>query len=270
VSALRELQLAVSAAILDGAPADSAGVVANGLAPERRLRIYRNNTRENLLQALRAVYPVVERVVGAEFFLTAANRYVATHGSRCGDLNRYGATFPSFLAGYKHARGLPYLKDLARLEWALREAFYAADAPVLEPGELAGVQPEQVERLCLRLHPSVRLLASPYPLLAIWSLESDQDRQIDLGAGLSRLLLLRPALEVQVVEVAAEEFAMLATLKRGVTLQGAFAAGLRLNPGFDLGAALLRLLTLNSFTDFTVAGGAGANRQSLPSNRRIS
>jgi hypothetical protein len=270
MSALRELQLAVSAAILDGSTAALGQVVGNGLDPVRRLRVYGNNTRENLLQALLAVYPVVDSLVGRGFFRTAASHYQDQHPSRSGDLNRYGAGFPRFLAGYPHARPLPYLADVARLEWALHGAYHAPDAPALQASALAAVAAELGE-LRLTLHPSARLLASPYPLPAIWALaEGDAGVAVDLRAGASRLLLLRPALEVQLVALEPAEHALLRALRAGATLTQAVARCERLAPALDLSALLCRHLALGTFSDFTLAGThAEARRQLQPERRTL-
>jgi hypothetical protein len=50
---------------------------------------------------------VLQRLVGTPFFHVAADTYDATHPSRSGDLNEYGATFGDFLAGYHPPRRYP-------------------------------------------------------------------------------------------------------------------------------------------------------------------
>ena len=55
--------------------------------------------------------------------------FVRGHASTSGDLNVYGDEFGEFLADYPHAANLPYLADVARLEWAIDEAQRAIDRP---------------------------------------------------------------------------------------------------------------------------------------------
>ena len=101
-------------------PAEPAGV--------ERIGIYRRTIATNYRNALGATYPVVRRLVGTPFFDAAVDAYVEAHPSRSGDLNEYGATFGEFLGGYEPASDLPYLPDVARLEWAIDEANRAADS----------------------------------------------------------------------------------------------------------------------------------------------
>ena len=61
-------------------------------------------------------------------------RTSSAHGARASSPGRcppqpvlaeYGAGFPDFVADYEPARGLPYLADVARLDWALNVAFHS-------------------------------------------------------------------------------------------------------------------------------------------------
>ena len=45
-----------------------AGIKDNGITPTQRLAIYRNNTRLSLIEVLREIYPVVNKLVGDAFF----------------------------------------------------------------------------------------------------------------------------------------------------------------------------------------------------------
>src|SRR5205823_8106628 len=136
-----------------------------------RIAIYRRTIFANYRQALSASYPVVKRLTGAAFFHAAVGEFVRAHPSRSGDLNVYGASFGDFLATYPAASELPYLPDVARLEWAIDEAHRARDASSDPESVLAafGVPPpERLPLLRLRLDPSCRLVSSPFPILRIW------------------------------------------------------------------------------------------------------
>src|SRR5206468_8947753 len=82
----------------------------------------------NYRNALGATYRVVRDLTGVPFFNTAVDAFVLVRPSTGGDLNVYGDAFASFLATYPHAARLPYLADVARLEWSMDEAHRAADA----------------------------------------------------------------------------------------------------------------------------------------------
>lgn len=95
---------------IGGHPASSGKPTA-----ERGFAAYRNNVYGNLRHTLRSVYPVVERLVGNDFFGFAASAYIDGQASCSGDLNQYGGEFPAFLLAFPPAQGLPYLADVAAL-----------------------------------------------------------------------------------------------------------------------------------------------------------
>ena len=92
------------------------------------LACYRDQLFAGWHAALADSYPVVARLVGPAYFAEAARAYAGAFPSASGDLPAYGARFAEFLAGYPHADPLPWRPGMARLEWAVHEAGFAADA----------------------------------------------------------------------------------------------------------------------------------------------
>ena len=189
---LHELQRDFARSVLQGGVAVGNRIRPNGLTAAQRLAVYRNNTFMGLTEALRDGYPVVHRLVGDGFFNRLASAYVARHPPQSGCLLEYGGHFPAFVAEYRPAHGLPYLADVARLEWLWQVAFHEAGADGLDLTALADVPTECHEELRLRLHPTVRLMVSDYPVLRIW--ENNQaghagDDRISLQEGGCRLLV---------------------------------------------------------------------------------
>src|SRR5262245_48231207 len=165
----RELERDFAAALLGGPEAAILGEIAgDGLEPAARLAIYRHHVLATLTDALAATFPVVVRLVDARFFAYAADAYIRRHPPAGPCLFEYGESLPDFLATFPACRHLEYLPDLARLEWAMNHALHAEDAVALDPRWLARVPAEALGRLRLRLHPSARLVASPWPVDAIW------------------------------------------------------------------------------------------------------
>jgi hypothetical protein len=210
-------------------------------APER-IAVYRTTIAANYRNALAATYRVVRELVGAPFFDAAVDAFVRAHPSNAGDLNIYGAQFPDFLGTYPHARELGYLPDVARLEWAVDEAYRAADAhgtpaQVLEAlGKLAG---NEVAGQRFALDPSCRLVRSPWPVMRIWQAHQDGgDLHVDLHAGGDALLVRRDGNAVAIARVSEGELAFLDALANGADLAAALEAASGSDPAFDLGAAL--------------------------------
>lgn len=251
---LRELQGRFLAGIFD--PEDERiadRIRPQGLSAARRLKVYRNNVYSSLSGALRAVYPVVERLVGPGFFDYAAHEFVTAVPSRSGDIQQYGGEFPGFLASFDPAGSLPYLADVARLEWAYHEAFHAADARPFDPAGLRNVRPDDLETLTAEVHPAVRLIASPYPVLRIWEANRSEDGEsasVSLDEGPAHVLIVRPALEVELRVLSAAQFALAQALQRGATLDAAVARALSLEPAFDLATFLMRLAETRFLVEF--------------------
>lgn len=239
-----------------GAPPSGlpAAIRAGSLNAERRLDIYRNNVFANLRNALRAVYPVVERLVGAEFFDHAANGFIREYPSVSGDIEDYGEAFAAFLARFPGAEALPYLPDTARLEWACHRVFHAADPAPLALEKLAGVSPERYGQLRFQLHPASALLASDYPVHRIWETNQPDhrgDETVDLSLGGVKLLLLRRRFEVEMRPLGAGEFAMLAGFAAGRMVAEAYETAMAADEAFDLDAFLAQHVAGGTIVDFS-------------------
>jgi len=242
MSSLRDLQAAFVAGVFDAAQVGAQAMVrGGGMAPQARLAIYRNNIFHNYHQALRDVYPVVERLVGEDFFRLAVRRYIPLHPSRDGNLHSFGAAFGRFLDGFPPAAQLPYLGDVARLEWHVHEAFHAADHAAMPLDCLASVPPQQLPLLTFTLHPACRLLESRFPVHLIWQAnqgEAGTEEAVNLDVGGVCLLLRRPGYAVEVEAVAAAEFGLLSALSQGLPLHQALERAFAASPDFDLAAFL--------------------------------
>ena len=85
----------------------------NCSTPDRRFAVYRNNVQHGLSVALATRFPVIERLVGADFFAATARVFAAQHPPETPVLQDWGEAFPTFLAGFEPAAELPYLADVA-------------------------------------------------------------------------------------------------------------------------------------------------------------
>jgi hypothetical protein len=249
--ALRELQRSFADAILARAPAAFAPQVRDrGLAPAERVQIYQNNVFISLTEALADVYPVVAKLVGEAFFAFLARSYIRAHPSRSGNLHDFGAELPAHLAVLPEAAGLAYLPDVAELEWARHAVFHAADAGTIDARALAAVPDERLEDLRFALHPAVRLLASRYPLLAIWHANQlDPAGEVDLDRGSDCVLVTRRDFDIRMDALTPGEFALLAAFADDLAFGDACERALAAEPGLDLGAAMGRFVA-----DGTLAG----------------
>src|SRR6516165_8308724 len=111
---LLEIQTAMRRGLLGNGDATIAATLGNALAPADRLSIYRNTSRSALTNALRLNFPAVHRLVGEEFFETAADAFITREPPRTAWLDLYGERFPEFLQRFEPAAALTYLPDSSR------------------------------------------------------------------------------------------------------------------------------------------------------------
>jgi hypothetical protein len=251
---LPEIQRMFARAVFDDAATGLEQEIV-GTAAQRRIAVYRGTVFANLRNALEGVYPVVLQLVGAEFFASAATAFLKAVPSRSGDLHRFGREFADFLTDFAPAGSLPYLSDVARLEWAVHEAFHAADAQSFPFGELARIDPRRYGQLRLSLHSACQLMRSQFPVHRIWQVNQPQwtgDQTVSLDEGGVNVLVSRTGLEVQVCPLGNGDYALLSALSAGRTLAGAIATAFSVEPGVDVPAILRHAVQNNAIAGFFI------------------
>ncbi|BBH13987.1 HvfC/BufC N-terminal domain-containing protein [Chromobacterium haemolyticum] len=218
------------------------------------LAVYRNNYRVGLIDTLAFIYPVCRQLVGGDFFTGLARVFIGGHPSLSGNLHLYGAAFGDFVAGFEHARELPYLADVARLEWRVHRAYYAADAAPADSAALAAFPQQRWGELKLRPLPDVAALLSPWPAASIWLAHQRQpvELNVDLHSQPEAMLIYRLQGRVQVEIVGAGLAALLQAFRDGATLEAAVEQALAAEADFDLQTGLLRLFQQRLIQDVTL------------------
>ncbi|MBU3030788.1 HvfC/BufC N-terminal domain-containing protein [Paracoccus marinaquae] len=202
-------------AALAGGPVPGFITARHPAEAERRFAVYRNNIAHSLREALARRFPVIRRLVGAGFFGAMAAEFIARHPPRSPVLQEWGGDFPHFLGLFAPVATLPYLGDVARIEWARGQAYHAADARPLPPERLDGSEP-------LRLHPSLQLLLLNHPAASIWQAnQPGRDGRLRATGAETALIWRRPDFEVRVASLAPLEAGFIAALMGGRTLETA-------------------------------------------------
>lgn len=253
---LRDLQQRFVTTVFEADAGRFAGLVRDGRFPgERLVQVYRHNSFASLTAALEAVYPVVARLVGEGFFRYAADAYIRRVPSKSGDLHDFGDGMADFLAGFPPAASLPYLPDVARLEWAYHRVFHAAEHDPLPLAELAAVPADQHDQLHFSLHPATWLLESRYPVLRIWQANQPETESppVDLAEGGDRLLVFRAGLEIQFKRLGAGEYRLLHGFAAGQDLLTAGQQAVETEAGLDLGALLAEHVQLGTLAAFRLS-----------------
>lgn len=250
MNSLREIQSEFFAALLSGNTGPCAWLREDGIAAAERLQIYRNNTQLGFVTTLRATYPVIERLGGGDWFQQIALRYQERFPSRSGDLQYIGARFAEFLQAELAHTAFDYFIDIARLEWAYQEVLVAAEIAPFDPALLADIDSSVYENMIFIPRPCVRIIASRFPILAIWKANqqdaSTPPETIDLGAGANRILLIRRDDGVELRELTLSQYALLEAFMSEQPLAIATDTAAMADGDFDLSNDLHQLLTLQT------------------------
>lgn len=240
--------LRFAAALLDASLPPPAGLHAwNGSDPAVRFAVYRNNVVHSLVAVLADTFPVVRQLVGDDFFGAMARLYMLDHPPRSPLMHRYGAGLPAWVADFEPATALPYLSDIARLEWARLCAFHAADAEPVPVQALAALiqAPQRLARACLELHPTLAVVRSAHPVVSLWAAHqlSDADRdarlaEVPLHSAEAALIFRDASDDALVVELPDADAALAAAIATGAPLGAAQTA----HPEADLARVLSLLL----------------------------
>jgi len=127
--------------------------------------VYRNTAARGVVEALRASYPTVDMLLGAEGFTQVALEFRRNRPPNGPVLSDYGREFAGFLRCQPWTCELPYVADVAWLDWLWLESLRAADAIAVPP------QPGGMSRIAL--HPAARFAWLATPAMTIWLAHRD-------------------------------------------------------------------------------------------------
>ncbi|MEW6055516.1 MAG: DNA-binding domain-containing protein [Bdellovibrionota bacterium] len=141
------------------------------LSREKRLDIYANGYFMRLLECMASDFEVVHRLIGPHVFRSLVAEYLSKHPSKTFSIDDVGEHFPRFLRYSETTNEMPWLADLAQLEWLCYLSIYAHDLPGFDRGKLAKMSEDDWAGATLALDSSVRLFRSSWSIDELWELE---------------------------------------------------------------------------------------------------
>lgn len=185
-----------------------------------RMAVYVSGYQERFREALAEVYEAAEHIVGAPAFRELATAYAAAYPSHDANLTLVGRSLSQFLSWYPLTKQLPFLPDLARLEWAVCESFHAFDQAPMDAARLTELPLEAWERARLVFQPSVRLVASEWPILDLWQarLTSRDEVSVELAGRAQHVLVSRRGVQVRCELIDEQQHTLLDRLLAGQTI----------------------------------------------------
>lgn len=217
---LGELQHLLAQAIEAPATVEPEALKQNIAAKEpldavARAGIYAEMYRSRLADALRADFPKVARLLGDEGFFELVQAYLAHHPSASSDIGQFGRHLADFLAEHPGPRGDE--ADLARLEWALAEAFTAQDSePVTH--EALGQLGANAAEARFTFVPALRTLELAHDVLPLFEKLEETEEPPAVRPGAVRVVVWRQGFQVLHRALGKEEAEALVRAQRGETL----------------------------------------------------
>ncbi|MBS99936.1 MAG: DUF2063 domain-containing protein [Oceanospirillaceae bacterium] len=187
----------------------------NSTSVTQRFNVYRNNVVVSLIDALSARFEVTLQLVGTPFFRAMALAFVDQALPKTPILSEYGATFPDFISKFEPAASLPYLADVARLEWLRGVAYDAADAaPLSEDEGISRLNEISVDAtVTVGFHPSAQIYRSAFASVSIWAAHHGQGNLSSIQLQRAQAaLIVRPAMEVLVLPLSGTDVDRIETL----------------------------------------------------------
>ena len=255
---LLEVQRALHRAIVDGDKEVLQAILASdSMAIFNAIDIYRNTIRYTLVRAMRLSYPVVQKLVGEEFFEDTIEHFLRQHWPHSACLDDFGSEFAQFLESFEPASGLTYLADVARLEWAVHRALHAPQVPVLQLQRLTQLETDQCAFVCFAANPSLHLTIVDTPADVIWRAVLEQDERALASIEVTRApryLLVQRSQDggAEVSCMAEGEWRFLRALSLGDVLEQALEELRKSAPASDLDRVLAHHLAAGRFCDFSL------------------
>jgi hypothetical protein len=219
---------------------------AIGAPAEGPMRIYRNTVLGGCVDALRANYPIVARLLGDDMFGAIASEHADQCPPRRPVLALYGARFPDWLEVQHWARDIAYLPDVARIDRLYIEALFACDEAPLGLDQLRGRDDWQALRLSF--HPATRFEWLTSPARSIWlSQRAEAAGELEFEWQAEGVLITRPELEVQLHCLDRAGHRFLFGLRLGESVGAAALATVSLYPDADIGSLFASLVNAGAF-----------------------
>jgi len=168
-------------------------LVTDTMQTHRGWMAYRANGHAMAERTLAAAYPVVAALLGADNFGLLARDLWHRHPPIRGDLARWGEALPRWLAGCDTLADVPYLADVARVEWALHDAATWTDTTA-DTASFARLSSEDPAGLTLALAPGTSLIDSDFPVVALITAHRNEEPEFSEAGALLRADVKQTAL----------------------------------------------------------------------------
>lgn len=162
--------------------------------PEQSIgfNIYRNNILNTKIKALKNTFPIIHALIGDDCFRAVAKDYFYQHWQHAKSLTFWGQYFHFFLKHFAPLQSLPYLPDVAALEWATYLAMNGTKTPTL--------------------------LNTQFPIFKIWQMHQpnyEGEEHIELTNEENWLVVYQCGWEIVIEQIGKEDYEFLQLVQSG-------------------------------------------------------
>ena len=234
---LAAFQDAFAEALLADAP-------AGPIARQPGFSVHRNTSARGSVEALRSAFPTIDLLLGEDMFGNVALAYRNEQPPATPILAAYGACFPNFLARQPWTAELPYVPDVARLDWLWLESLLSRDCSVPRTHS----KWDGSQRIVL--HPTARFAWTTTPAMTIWQAHR---RAQDFGELTPEwreegALFIRRGLTVHAEPIDRATHLLLVACAAGTRFNDCVAAVAAAHPDADVVNLFVRCLALGALT----------------------
>ena len=150
---------------------------ANVAGRKSDLNIYRSNGFAVAERALSGSFPTVQAILGEAGFAVLCKHFWRDLPPTRGDLGVYGDTLPNYIATQTDdvIVNLPFLADVAQLDWAIHQVERAADPVPLDPSRWALLSTPDLTRVHFEFAAATALIQSTHPIVSIYCAHQSND-----------------------------------------------------------------------------------------------
>ncbi|MGZ3773243.1 MAG: HvfC/BufC family peptide modification chaperone [Pseudobdellovibrionaceae bacterium] len=149
----------------------------NLLTNSQAFQLYHHVYEARLTDILMNRFAAVRWVLGKKLFEKLCRKYIDAQASVNYNLQNFGNTFAEFLKDENKANAIPFIYDLARFEWVLKEI---ADKP--SPTPFANKHIKELlhcDDFKIQFIDAVEIFESPYSVYEIWSQKNSPSYQFE-------------------------------------------------------------------------------------------
>jgi hypothetical protein len=256
---LAELQTNFIHDCLSGALTADNTLMANDLntqliSAQGLMGIYQSSAIANITNSLSLSYPVIEKLVGKDFFQVMCKSYIVKHWPTSGNMDDYGESFSSFLAEFDQVRHLSYLEDVAQLEWRFHQSSLANDNSYFDWARLANVASS--ETITFLLSPSLSIMCSTMPVDKIWlmnQVNAPENIELSLdGDSDTYIVLFRQGLKTEMMTVVESEFTFLQSIENGLNFEAAIESAKAVDANIAIDHSLKQYIEFGIISGFLI------------------